>query len=58
LRTLEPGGSAEVDYNGGGFPEVIARDEEMQAGVTAAAGKAMLRNDSTKRLTLLIERCD
>ena len=58
LRTLEPGGSAEVDYKGGGFPEVIARDEEMQAGVTAAAGKAMLRNDSTKRLTLLIERCD
>ncbi|MDP6588102.1 MAG: adenylate/guanylate cyclase domain-containing protein [Alphaproteobacteria bacterium] len=58
LRTLEPGAMVEIDYEGGGFPEVIAGDSDMQAGEKAAAGKALLRNDSKKRLTLLIERRD
>jgi class 3 adenylate cyclase len=56
LRTLEPGGVVEVDYDGGGFPEIIAGDGEMRAGEKAAAGKVALRNDSKKRLTLLVER--
>ena len=58
LRTLEPGGEAEVDYEGGGFPEVIAGDGDMRAGEPGTYGKAALRNDSKKRLTLLIERRD
>ena len=58
MRTLEPGGMVEVDYEGGGFPEVIAGDDEMRAGEKAAPGKARLRNESKKRLTLLIERRD
>ncbi len=56
LRTLEPGAMVEIDYEGGGFPEVIAGDGDMQAGEQAAPGKALLRNDSNKRLTLLIKR--
>ncbi len=58
LRTVEPGGVIAVDYDGGGFPKVIAGDGDMQAGELAAAGKVALRNDSKKRLTLLIERRD
>ena len=58
MRTLEPGGMVEVDYRGGGFPEVIAGDDEMRAGEKAAPGKAALRNESKKRLSLLIERRD
>ena len=59
LRTLEPGGEVEIDYEGDGFPEVIAGDnDEMCAGEKAAPGKATLRNDSKKRLTLLVERRD
>ena len=56
LHTLEPGGVVTVDYAGGGFPEVIAGDSDMRAGEKAKAGIVALRNDSNKRLTLLIER--
>jgi len=58
MRTLEPGGMVEIDYDGGGFPEVIAGDDDMRAGENAPPGKARLRNESKKRLTLLIERRD
>jgi class 3 adenylate cyclase len=58
LRTLEPGGLIAVDYDGGGFPEVIAGDDDMRAGEKAATGKVALRNESKKRLTLLIEKRD
>lgn len=56
LRTLEPGGVVTVDYEGGGFPEVIAGESDMRAGEKAKSGIVALRNDSNKRLTLLIER--
>jgi class 3 adenylate cyclase len=58
LRTLEPGGQVAIEYEGGGFPEVIAGDNEMRSGEKAAPGMATLRNDSKKRLTLLVERRD
>jgi len=58
LRTLEPGGMVEIEYDGGGFPEVIAGNDEMCAGEAAEDGKVALRNESKKRLTLLIERRD
>ena len=59
LRTIEPGGEVKVDYEGGGFPELIAGDgDDMRAGENAAPGKATLRNESKKRLTLLIEKRD
>ncbi|MBT3170405.1 MAG: hypothetical protein HN333_03110 [Rhodospirillaceae bacterium] len=58
LRTLEPGGEVEVDYQGGGFPGVIAGDGNMRTGEQGTFGKVALRNDSKKRLTLLIEHCE
>ncbi len=57
LRTLEPGPELEIDWEGGGFPEVIAGDEGLRAGSPAPAGGLRLRNDSARTLTLIVEEC-
>jgi len=55
LRTLEPRGETAVEWTGGGFPEVIAAGDDMEAGAPAAEGAVRLRNDTDRRLTLIVE---
>ena len=55
LRTLEPGPEWDIDWPGGGFPEVIATDESVAAGEPAPPGEVHLRNDSGRRLTFVVE---
>jgi len=55
LRTLEPGPEWDIDWPGGGFPEVVATAESVTAGEPAPAGEVHLRNDSERRLTFVVE---
>ena len=55
LRSLEPGPECDIAYDGGGFPEVIAGAESFAAGDPAPAGEIHLRNESTRRLTFVVE---
>jgi len=55
LRTLEPGPECDIDWTGGGFPEVVAGDQDVMAGAAAPAGEVHLRNDSRRRLTFVVE---
>ena len=55
LRTLEPGPEVEIDWSGGGFPEVIAAGETMAAGSAAPPGRVRLRNDTRRPLTFVVE---
>ena len=65
LRTLEPGPEREVDWAGGGFPEVVAEDSAegaaepgaLRAGDPAEPGQVRLRNATDRRLTLIVEEC-
>jgi class 3 adenylate cyclase len=55
LRTLEPGAEWDIEWPGGGFPEVIAADEAVTAGEPVPSGEVHLRNDSKRRLTFVVE---
>jgi class 3 adenylate cyclase len=56
LRTTQAGPALEIDWDGGaGFPQVIATGDEIRAGAPAAAGTVQLKNESGRRLTLVIE---
>jgi class 3 adenylate cyclase len=55
LRTLEPGPEWDIEWPGGGFPEVIAADEAVTAGEPVPSGEVHLRNDSKRRLTFVVE---
>jgi class 3 adenylate cyclase len=55
LRTLEPGPEIEIDWPGGGFPEVIAAGETMAAGSAAPGHRVRLRNDTARPLTFVVE---
>ena len=57
LRTLEPGPELELDWPGGGFPEVVAGDEAMRTGGAAPEGRLRLRNEARRPLTLIVEEC-
>ena len=57
LRTLEPGPEIEIDWEGGGFPTVIAGSEGLAAGEAAPEGSVRLRNESARPLTLIVEEC-
>ncbi|MGI9302482.1 MAG: adenylate/guanylate cyclase domain-containing protein [Gammaproteobacteria bacterium] len=62
LRTLEPGGEHDVQWEEGGFPTVIADGENVAAEPSAGAGELALHNNSARKLTLIVEerqwRCD
>jgi class 3 adenylate cyclase len=55
LRTLEPGPERTVGWEQGGFPEVIAGDDEILAGAPAPDRMLRLTNRSRRPLTLIVE---
>lgn len=56
LRTLEPGGELDLDWSGGGFPEMrIDAAEAVVAGAPAPPGELHLVNQARRRLTFVIE---
>ena len=55
LRTLEPGPERTVAWEQGGFPEVIAGDDEILAGAPAPDRMLRLTNRSRRPLTLIVE---
>jgi len=58
LRTMEPGGEAELDWmpGGAGFPAVTLDEAgEVVPGAPAAPGRIALANHSRRRRTLIVE---
>ena len=55
LRTLEPGPELDLDWSGGGFPAVIARETAMAAGAPAEAGALLLVNETDRPRTFVVE---
>ncbi|MFQ5775878.1 MAG: adenylate/guanylate cyclase domain-containing protein [Kiloniellaceae bacterium] len=55
LRTLEPGPEIDIDWSGGGFPEVIIEADRIRAGAPAEPGEAVLSNRSGRELTAIVE---
>ncbi len=55
LRTLEPGPEAFITWEAGGFPELVAADDSVQAGPPSPDGTVRLTNRSRRPLTLIIE---
>jgi class 3 adenylate cyclase len=55
LRTLEPGPEAFITWDVGGFPELVAADDSIQAGPPSPDGTVRLTNRSRRALTLIIE---
>ncbi|EWY39292.1 hypothetical protein N825_07775 [Skermanella stibiiresistens SB22] len=61
LRTLEPGGSADLDWSGetdGGFPLVATDGEVVTLGEPASPGLILLENRANHPLTVVIESRD
>lgn len=61
LRTLEPGGSADLDWlpaPGQGFPLVVAEGDAVMPGRPAAPGLLRLENRTDRPLTLVVEDRD
>ncbi|MDP6804633.1 MAG: adenylate/guanylate cyclase domain-containing protein [Rhodospirillales bacterium] len=55
VRTLEPGGEETVDFQGGGFPAVVATDDGVGSGRRAPPGQIVLANRSGRSLTIVVE---
>jgi class 3 adenylate cyclase len=55
LRTLEPGPEQFITWEAGGFPELVAADDSIQAGPPSPDGTVRLSNRSRRPLTLIIE---
>jgi class 3 adenylate cyclase len=55
LRTLEIGGEADITYDGGGFPEVLAEAGTVVAGQPAPVGQIRLANHETRHRVIIIE---
>lgn len=55
LRTLEPGPECDLDWPGGGFPEVILEADAIATGQPAEAGHITLSNRSGRELTAIVE---
>ena len=55
LRTLHPGEATDVDWQSGGFPEVIAEDGHTHAGAPAPAGQVRLHNRGAHAVTIVVE---
>lgn len=55
LRTLEPGPELDLDWKGGGFPEVVFSGDAMEAGPPAPAGELRLSNRGPRQRTLVVE---
>ncbi|MDH3715265.1 MAG: adenylate/guanylate cyclase domain-containing protein [Gammaproteobacteria bacterium] len=55
LRTLEAGGELDVQWSGGGFPEVGVSGNAVYSDAVAAPGEIVLRNEGDSARTVLIE---
>ncbi len=55
LRTLETGGEAVLDHDGGAFPEVIVRADSVEIGAPAPAGQIAMRNEDDHRRCVVVE---
>jgi len=55
LRTLEPGDEADVSFEGGGFPAVIAAGETISGGAPSGPGTIAFENRTERRLTFMVE---
>ena len=55
LRTLQIGGATDVDFEGGGFPELVAADGTVAPGPPAAPGEVRLTNRENRPLVLIVE---
>ena len=56
LRTLEPGPECDIQFDGGGFPEmIVAKDGTVGAGEPQPPGMLRCVNDSNRRVTFVIE---
>lgn len=55
LRTLEAGGEYDIEWTGGGFPEVGVNGADVYSGAVARPGEIVFRNDGEAVRTLVIE---
>jgi len=55
FRTLESGPETDVDWPGGGFPELILEDDNVSAGAPAPSGMLRLSNRARRPLVAIIE---
>jgi class 3 adenylate cyclase len=55
LRTLEAGPEADIEHEGGPFPAVCVTLESVLAGEPSPPGRAVLRNLTTHRRTVVVE---
>lgn len=55
LRTLEAGGASDFEYEGMGFPTVVAAAPSVEPADPAAPGTVKLENREPRRLTFVIE---
>ena len=55
VRSLEPGPEHAFDWDAPGFPTVVATAERFETGPRAPGGEIWLRNESGRRLTLIVE---
>lgn len=55
LRTLEPGGECDIEFDGSGFPELIAEQDRVTAGPPQPRGTMRCVNRLNRRATVIIE---
>lgn len=55
FRTIDPGATADVAYDGRALPEVIGADGGASSGVAAPPGEVVLRNRAARARTLVVE---
>ncbi len=55
LRTLEPGPECEIEHDGGGFPEVILREERVEPGGRGDPGQVLLANRCARPRVVIVE---
>ncbi len=55
LRTLEAGDEEIVDWNSGAFPDVVAKGKTIAAAPASRQGTLVLKNETKRPLTFIIE---
>lgn len=55
LRTLEPGVEKDIDWPGGGFPEVLLDERALTTGAASAPGTLTLTNRTNREHSVVIE---
>ena len=55
LRTLEPGGECDIEFDGSGFPELVVAEKSVTAGRPQPAGTIRFMNRLNRRATVIVE---